>query len=179
MLQVMQVSTKACETMYSASICGNPPVTVRLWAIVGGQIALDFEHFGFSQRYSVRDQFTRDKWNGFHYAHQDREHPQGPQIGGVRSKRFHAPGQYFWLNIDVWVCGTARCVPVVGESKWWIGRVTADSQELRDYVKDEYWHRAARVLDAMSRDKFRLDKLTTVEWETYYALVKEGVERCK
>ena len=73
-----QVSARACETVYDVD-----GVKIRLWIIVGGTPAIDFENYGFSKRFPDVEKWSDKNWdkNICRYKHQIYHEPkelQGP-----------------------------------------------------------------------------------------------------
>ena len=85
-MKFKMVSTTACETIYKVKYQGET-VGLRVWAIVGGKIAIAFEDYTFLQRFDVDERFAeknhvKNEDNIFHcYLHQHFDRPIGPEIG--------------------------------------------------------------------------------------------------
>lgn len=73
-MDITQISTTACQTTYKVG-----DHTLHLWIITGGQPAISFDDYSFSQRYPIIDKrwMADSPWKG-HYPHQDPTHIQGP-----------------------------------------------------------------------------------------------------
>ena len=77
---IKQVSTSACKTVYSVNGC-----TISLWIITGGTPAVDFDSYGFCQRYPKVARWSDDQWQTglMKYRHQSLDDLQGPTANEV------------------------------------------------------------------------------------------------
>jgi len=81
-MNVKEISTTNCSTVFSVKYKGRE-FPVRLWAIVGGQMALGLESTPYiSQRFNINPLYTSEKWfvkEGL-YKHQNPDQIVGPRL---------------------------------------------------------------------------------------------------
>jgi hypothetical protein len=81
-MNVKEISTDNCNTVFSVEYKGSE-FPVRLWAIVGGQMALGLESTPYiSQRFNINPLYAKDAWlrEESRYKHQNPNRVIGPRL---------------------------------------------------------------------------------------------------
>jgi len=85
-MKIQEVGTNACETFFDVEH-GGRTFRIRLWAIVGGQMALGKETAPFiQQRYNTNPKYADDKWvkAQSRYVHQNPDRIIGPRLADLQ-----------------------------------------------------------------------------------------------
>lgn len=162
--RIILLSYTECESRY---LCDG--VVLRLWAIVGGTLAVDFEDFGYSQRYNYSEKFDSNKsqwetWSGPRIADLDggaetlrkfikeqlpKKELQEKRVKilkdtfgwKITSRRFHDTDNraYVVFHIDL---NHFRCPTITADSASYGGRASENCIKFAD----EKWNKVYSVL---------------------------------